>query len=419
MKVSNIKIQTIGVNLEHEAFAKVPKDLVPTSVSHHISFQLENVNAAVANAVRVCTMEEIEWKALYVETSDIVCNEPGVLLTELCDRIGLIPINQDIPNDTRFSLHAANDASSLTNVTVYSGDLIRSGGGGSSSGSKRKSADFDERFRLVSLSPGKTIQINNIRVVTGYGFENAKFNTCGFEYDTMDHIEVHYLSEKEQILSHMTAVSDIVAEMKRLKHKVTDTHLYGKRIIAIPNTDILKACPDNVRDRVKNRFDIILENTKLQPTSSSIAKPKHFYIAFKFFAEVDPLLVMRNTMQSLKDRLLAIKTHIDAHMSAQTAQAAQTAQTSVEITVSGHDAAHVSIAEILVRGEDHVIGNLIVKTILELDPKIAGVLYKIIHPSNRSMIIKVMHSQPLKIVVDAITRCHDNFDSLQRQFTKK
>jgi DNA-directed RNA polymerase subunit L len=285
---------------------------------------------------------------------------------------------------------------------------VRSGGG--RAGAR---ADFDERFRLVSLSPGKTIQINNIRVVSGRGFENAKFNTCAFEYDTLDHIEVHYLSEKEQILSHMTAVSDIIAEMKRLKQARAGTPgmpLYGQRIIAIPNTDILRACPESVRDRVKNRFDIILENTKLQPISSSLAKPRHFYLAFKFFAEVDPLAVMQRTMQSLKDRLLAIKAYIDAYI---TDADAAPVGSSVEITVSG------SIAEILVRGEDHVIGNLIVKTILELDPNVAGALYKIIHPSNRSVVLKVMHSQPLKIVTDAITRCHDDFDNLQRQFTKK
>jgi DNA-directed RNA polymerase subunit L len=415
MKVTNIETSTLVPDLNNEAFADVPKELIPTAKSHEISFQLEDCNTAVANAIRVCTIEENDWKALYVDTSQVICKEPDVLLTELCDRIGLIPINQSTPDDARFSLHASNTAASLSNVNVYSGDLIWSGG----SKSGASALPFDERFRLLSLSPGKTVQINNIQVVHGHGYDNAKFSICSFEYDIMDHIDVYYLSEKEQILSHMTAVSDIAAEMKRLKQK-PPAELYGKRIIVIPNTDIIKTCPDSVKNKIKNNYDIVLENSQLQPISSAVAKPKQFRMKFRFFCEVDPREVLQQTMQTLKDRLLGVKTYLDAYAdTTDDTGSDENLGNTVEITVSNPEQQTLSIASVLIRNEDDVIGNLIVKTVLELDPNVGMAVYSKIHPSNRSVIVKVMHAQPIKLITDAIMKCHADFDSLQAQFAKK
>ena len=396
MQVSNIKTDVISVadNLtKNKEFADIPTELMPTSKNYMISFELHNCNTATANAIRICTLEEIEWKALEVDLSQIKTTEPDVILNELRDRISFIPINQDVPDDVKFSLHIANKE--MHDIVAYTGAITRTGGAGSAGSTSSKESVFDERFRLVLLSPGKTLDINDIKVVKGHGFQHAKFTTCNFEYNILDYTDVYYLSNKEQILSHMTSNASIHEEMKRMKLRGS---LVNARILAIPDTNILGICSERTKQKIST-YDIILENSKLSPTPSSVANPESFYLSFTFFCKVDVKEVMARVMQTLINRLTFIQEHL------------LTPSTNIEITLTDN------FASILIRGEDDVIGNLIAKNVMILDPSVGMINYMKIHPSNRSVIIKVIHSQPLKIVSDAITKVIADLTDIQKAFT--
>lgn len=413
-QVKNVRTENISVDIsKHKAFADIPKSLVPDTQKYKVSFELHNTNTAVANAVRACTMEEIEWKALSVNQEDIHCTEPDVILPELCDRIGLLPLSQDVPDDAKFSLMVANTGNSMEDLIVYSDDIKRSGG---SSGSRN--LPFGSRFRIAALSPGTVLRVNNIRVVTGYGYEHAKFNTCAFEFDMLDHIDVHYLTKKEQILTHMTPLS---AVMKELPKSVKDPR--SARILVIHDSEIVKSCSEDTRNRIKNRFDVVLENSKVMPISSSVAKPRSFFLSFTFFSKVDPVASVVKSLNTLKERILIVKKGIEEH-----ARQARQTRASDEIGMINHGAMEISVSDptgnakpvatVLIRGEDEILGNVIVHSLMDIDPKIGSAQYKKIHPSNRSVEIIVMHSQPLKIIVDALQKAHDDFAQLQKNFTK-
>jgi DNA-directed RNA polymerase subunit L len=421
MSIKKLLVEELKINPVHPAFAKLPQAIYPDVTNRKISFELLGVGTEYANAIRVCTMEEIEWHALEVDETQIKYDdpnrEPDIIIAEFCKRIGLIPIRQDISDDARFSLHVANTGKSTSGTSpdakyriVYTGDLKLS------SGSKKYDKPFDSRFRLVALSPGKVIEVNNIKVVKGYGYQNAKFSTCSFEYRVLDHIDAYYLSDKEQITSHMTTLKDIRAQV------AGKSATSQSRVIIIPDPSIIASCSDRIRDKVKNNFDIILEDSKIQPISSSIARPMHFHLAFTFFCEVDPKEILIQSLQTLKDRLNRIRESVEGYIAGNTVDKPDGVEKSfIEInmpggtsdtSVVGND---IQVPSVLIRSEDHVIGNLIVKTVLELVPLIPMINYKIIHPSNRSVLINIMHSQPLKVLVDALTQCWNVFDALQKQ----
>jgi DNA-directed RNA polymerase subunit L len=404
MQAVEIKTYETQVDITHEAFANIPKNLIPTSKDVTISFKLIGANSAIANAIRICTLEEIPWKSLHVEIKDINTTEKDIIINEFQDRIGLIKLDQDTHDDAKFSLHAANALGNLENLVVYSGDINRAGG------STKASSDlpFDKKFRLAILNPGKVLQVSNISVVTGYGYEHGKFTTCSFKYDVLDYMDVYYLSDKEQIISHMTAVADIARELGGAKAK---GDIRGKKVIVIPNPDIIKACSERIKEKVKG-YDFVIESEKVKPTPSSVANPKDFSLSFTFFCKVDPKEVIVRSLQTLKDRLSTLKSHIDSYPEEKDTLGL------VEITVSRPSGKSIEIAEVLIRNEDDVIGNLVVKNIMLLDPKTAMANYMKIHPSNRSVMVKVMHPQSLKIISDAVKKAHDDFDTLQKQFTK-
>lgn len=434
MSIKNIQIQELKIEPKHAAFADIPKTIYPDSINRKISFELLGLGTEFANAIRVCTMEEIEWKALEVDETLIKYEdpnrEPDIIMAEFCKRISLIPIRQDISDDTKFSLQVANtgsiDKKSNPDVEyriVYSGDLRRSGGSGGSGGSGHDL--FDSRFRLAALSAGKVIEVNGIKVVKGYGYENAKFTTCSIEYKCLDYVDVYYLSAKDQINSFMTSLNDIRAT------PAGKNATANSRIIIIPDPAYVAFASAHTKERIKSNFDIVIEKSSIQPISSSIARPKHYYMSFTFFCNVDPKKILVQSLQTLKERIDRIRKVLQDFI----VGVGGTSGVASESTISGVEKSFMEISipdtadsvaglsedkripSILIRGEDHVIGNLIVKTVLDLDPKTPMINYKIIHPSNRSVVINVMHPQPIKIVIDALNTCYDIFDKLQKQVT--
>jgi DNA-directed RNA polymerase subunit L len=378
-------------------------------------------------------MEEIEWKALEVDESliryDDPNREPDIILAEFCKRIGLIPVSQKISDDAKFSLHVANaegrhghghskdrnreQEPDVEYKIVYAGDLKQIGGA-------KAQGLFDTKYRLAALSPGKVIEVTGIKVVRGYGYTDAKFNTCSFEYKTLDYFDVYYLSAKDQINSHMTALADVRAAMP----KGSGSEVTAKsRVLVIPDKSYLSFASDRTKEKIKSNYDIVIENSNIQPASSSTNTPKHFSLSFRFFCDVDPKEILVYSLQTLKDRLSKIRKVLqdfDGGSGSGSTDEVGFMEISMPDAMVGTIAGLVEdkrIPSILIRGEDHVIGNLIVKTVLRLDPKTPMINYKIIHPSNRSVVINIMHQQPIKIVTDAVGECYNTFDALQKQVT--
>ena len=71
---------------------------------------------------------------------------------------------------------------------------------------------------------------------------------------------------------------------------------------------------------------------------------------------------------------------------------------------------------VLIRGEDHTMSKLLVRTMYELDPSIGFVNDSLEHPSNRTIMLNIVHLTPIKILLDSIDVCSKQMTTLQNYF---
>ncbi len=116
----------------HPAFKNMSlKSPIPKNSRFRVQFDLLEGSAALANAIRLTVCEELQWKAFELDPKDIVTTEKNILINELCDRIMLLPLNQNVNEDAIYKIEAVADAhtkTSKTSTIVRSSAIEQSGG---------------------------------------------------------------------------------------------------------------------------------------------------------------------------------------------------------------------------------------------------------------------------------------------------
>lgn len=132
-----------------------------------MEFLIKGVNSSIPSALRRVILTGLTVKALNFdmkagnyETSDKFNAFPYVN-----HRIRMIPVNQNIPLDAKFSLNIANDTSKL--MFVKTSHL--------KSDIKSNYKLFDETITICTLQPGKYIRIKNIFVEEDTGKTDGGF----------------------------------------------------------------------------------------------------------------------------------------------------------------------------------------------------------------------------------------------------
>lgn len=167
MKLENFKEREISINLSKEDYAIV-KDCLPNAfVPKECSFELHNTNIAMANAIRIIIFSHIECKLFDLEMSDVKTSS-NYILENVIYAIKNIPINQDIPDGSKFRLEAENKTETF--MAVKSGHIKAA-----NDDAKRVNAEkaFDKNIELFFIESGTSFYAD-ITVIKKYGRDDAK-----------------------------------------------------------------------------------------------------------------------------------------------------------------------------------------------------------------------------------------------------
>jgi hypothetical protein len=221
IKISELKVEAVVPNLDlftkDKEKQKQISTLLPELVQENISFVLDNTNTATANAIRRGVLSEISWKVMCVDPTSVVTNEPFLKVHEFCKRLAFIPIMQDIPTGTTFSISVRNTNMTENRMIVHS-DAIKVDNSSGSANSKTAKALFDSTYRIAELHPGNYLKVDGITIREGYSFmidepdgANAKFcPVANVQYAVLDYTPVYVLNNKQQFTSTYMRTSDLI-----------------------------------------------------------------------------------------------------------------------------------------------------------------------------------------------------------------
>lgn len=187
MKVNNIVYGDNSIDYKKSRFADLIKqhlDILPKLVHKNVRFQLIDSNEAFANAIRRILTNELEIYTLHVNMTDIITDDRFILPDMVKDRLEIIPLNQTINENTKFSLRVFNKTGDLLNIETdnikHNSDVIPY-----------------NNMLLCQLNNGKFLEINNISIKTQSGANDGKFSLCVVEYD-----EINVDKDKTPTLNH-------------------------------------------------------------------------------------------------------------------------------------------------------------------------------------------------------------------------
>lgn len=287
--------------LQKDASKLLPNTLTPESCT----FELHNVNVAIANAIRRVILLGIKTKIMTVDINSITTNDELSGFKEFIrDRIRNIPIKQSIPLNTKLRVDFRNGTQSPQYVM---------------SGEMGDNEWFNKTIALTRVDPKRFIQIEDITIEEGYGYQSGHYAVAHAAYCVPIDIEMYNMYEKTGI-------------------------------------------------------------------SSSVSNPMNHKIGFETNGCMDCKKIIARACKNILERLDNIAVNIEL-----------TALADIEI--------------LRVLNEDDTTGNIIVKTLCELYPKISFVTYKI-DSIDRTLTIEIRDDNAKHIIEVAIKKASDILNML-------
>ena len=180
MDIKNVKINDYAINYKNSKFENIinqNKHLIPELNKKSISFELINSNEAFANGIRRTFNDELLVKSLDVNIYDLKTDDKYILPDNIIERINLIPVLQNISDDTIFNINVINNTNDIINI--YSKDIINKN-------KNDKTIYFNSNILLCSLKPNRYLYINNINIKKEYGFNDHKFSMGSYNYEIIN-----------------------------------------------------------------------------------------------------------------------------------------------------------------------------------------------------------------------------------------
>jgi len=163
------------IKLAGTPYAALQK-IVPQVGNKLMTFEITGGNCALANAIRRTLMAEMPIKYLTASLSDIVSTDPYIIGEAIRKRLEMVPISQSISVDSVFSLKFENTTDGVVDVLS---DLIKLNGVASTK-------DIMPMVPICDINSGTTFTINDIHVIEGYGFDNARVSIGPIGYEILD-----------------------------------------------------------------------------------------------------------------------------------------------------------------------------------------------------------------------------------------
>jgi len=236
IKVSNINVIDLSPSVKDPALAKfISKNLKP----ERIEFTLGGVNNAIANGIRRTAACELPVKHMICNYEDIKTRDKFIIPEMIIKRLMMIPLSQSCDGSAVFEIDVANNTAAPMDIKT---SLVKA-----VSGYRGKTLPFNETFTLLTLNPGKTLNIKNIRIETHYGFES------GFGMCTMAHNASSVSVDQQPINMYDPGAGGIPSRMSNPKVYRISMNSNG----AMPARDIIKRTCDNLIERVNIVKDLL------------------------------------------------------------------------------------------------------------------------------------------------------------------
>lgn len=162
IKIENITIDDLRPKPRDPKYNKLlPRYYFPVKFTGDFS----PISAATANCLRRTICGEMLVKALAAEYDDIKTSDVFVLPEIVLSRLAMIPLDQSCPIDTIFELNAENATATTRDVSTNEFKIVKHG-----KGPQMKHIPFNDTTTFLTLQPGKSIQISNIRVNQSYSY---------------------------------------------------------------------------------------------------------------------------------------------------------------------------------------------------------------------------------------------------------
>ena len=423
MSIKNYLIELIEPDLrEFAKHEKAIRALLPDRKEHRVSFDLIDVDVSMANAFRRTAIEEVDMKALTFDPTTIDTNADYILYDEFLDRIQIIPIKQDIPDDLVMSINVFNASNDNGIMTIYSDSIT---------GGERY---IPGRFRIAELRPGNRLKVPKITIMRGFGRKNACFSlTSDYTYRNLDYMDVHVINYKGNRIDKRVKTNE-VAKLAGVK----PAEAWGKKILVFPNAHYEGIISDHVKEKIAlAKYDIILKNKKspvddneyIAEQSSSVAVSREFRMSFYLAGQINPDKFVEIICKNIIDRLTAVKTGIESiyHIKGGGKKLIEPITLGLDTTgkldlrikpvIIKHsdESATLDMWNLSIKGETHTLGELIVNHIFAEDPNVPYVTPAMSHLRDDQTTIQLLHPEPEKITLNAIKNCITIFTNLIKQ----
>jgi DNA-directed RNA polymerase subunit L len=329
--------------------------------------EIKGIHIPEINALRRVLTDEIQHYHLTTNDSTIDTDDPFITLARIEKYISNIPIcysvSKEIIKKLKLGIQFKNKTTS--NVVILCGDLVIQ-----SSDVVLNSPIFDPTFELFSLSPGKSIIINNIHLVTKYGKEFAGANlACNASYRFLD-IEEYSI---EEINKKENRIKPFVNQSGYKVSSFLTNPIHHELSFTIPATSknfIKEICQilNDVCDNIIYRLRSILMHVENTSKSDSIQ-----------------LLIDDNSIQS-------------------------------SILENSSNMSNINKYICIIPGETHTIGNLLKWYINDLFPQCSSVTY-IINEKKLEITIYFINGEDVyKYMHDSIKHGILIFKEIKKQF---
>jgi DNA-directed RNA polymerase subunit L len=409
--VRKLEIREIVPDFSLAPFAKYSeqlKRLWTDRKTYEVLIDLVGVTDKIANAIRRTILSELTVKALSFEPSEVQTNVAFMIVDELLDRVMLLPIKQDCPDDATFSISIVNGGQEQE--TLYSSDI-----------SGDHAAAIPKRFHLAEIRKGEYLHIPKITIVRGTGFDHAMFSmTSEYSFHNLDYMDVAVVNIKGNRIDKRVAVAQVAKRLTEAKHAVPDD-LAFKRILVIPNMDYKKLISEDEQTKINGaKYDYILtrpadssesEQEWITECSSLTVASSEFRMRFNITDRIDPKQLIPMACDNLVNRLSGCLQDLDAP---DNSKRISVRTNSVKFL---HDGSSIVVDMWCMKifGETHTLGHLLAKHILLQDPDLPFVRPWMDHPQDNNVTIQLIHSEPEKICRNAIASCIEIFGKIRDQ----
>ncbi len=171
--IQQLTLTSNAIDLAKTQYASF-KHLIPDLVNRKLSFELLDSNEAFANGLRRAFINEIPVRHLTVSMTDIFTTDPWIDASIIRGRIEMLPIPQDIPVGSTYSIRFEN--TSDTHVDIMSSELKQRGSA---------VKGMIQSVPICSINSMHSLTVDQITVAESYGYTNSRVSVGRVSYEIL------------------------------------------------------------------------------------------------------------------------------------------------------------------------------------------------------------------------------------------